>query len=198
MKKSVLILVCLVAITTGTHAQRLIPGQRGLQLSYNIPINTAKENHLQSAKALPAGGFGWALAMTVNHKRANYWLFGLEYVKKKFEYREMHIPSETIAFEGGYLLNLFSDAGKNVLLNTGITAVAGYETVNRSDKLLPDGATLLTRDRFVYGGAYHLALDVYATDNLVLFVKGKCNVLWGSDVEMFRPSLQTGIRISLN
>lgn len=75
------------------------------------------------------------------------------------------------------------------------TALAGYETVNRGEKLLPDGATLLTRDRFVYGGAYHLSLDVYVADNFVVFVKGKCNVLWGSDVEMFRPVLQTGIRI---
>ena len=190
MKKSVLILVCLVAIATSTHAQRLIPGQRALQFSIGVPIT--------ESKLFENGNFVCEMAMTVNHKRANYWLFGLEYAKKNFEYRDMHIPSETIAFEGGYLLNLFSDAGKNVLLNTGITAVAGYETVNRSDKLLSDGATLLTRDRLVYGGAYHLELDIYATDNLVLFVKGKCNVLWGSDVEMFRPSLQTGIRISLN
>ena len=197
MKRILLFFVMTVAIATSSHAQRLIPGQRGWQLSYNIPINTGKDNYLHTPKALPSGGFGWAMAMTINHKRANQWLFGLEYAKKHFAYRDMQIPSETIVFEGGYLLNLFSDAGKNVLLNTGITAVAGYETVNRNEKLLPDGATLLTRDRFVYGGAYHLALDVFVIDNLVFFVKGKCNVLWGSDVEMFRPSLQTGIRLIL-
>mgnify|MGYP000960406302 CR=1 FL=1 len=187
MKKFIILFVCLVAIATGTHAQRLIPGQRGLQLSVGVPIT---EN-----KLFENGNFVCEMAMTINHKRANYWLFGLEYAKKNFTYRESKIPSETVAFEGGYLLNLFSDAGKNVLLNTGITAVAGYETVNRGEKLLPDGATLLTKDRFVYGGAYHLALDVFATDNLVLFAKVKCNVLWGSDVEKFRPSLQTGIKI---
>lgn len=195
MKKSIILFVCLVAIAAGTHAQRLIPGQRGLQLSYTIPISTQNDNHLQTAKALPSGGFGWAMAMTVNHKRANHWLFGLEYAKKNFEYRDGKIPAEIISFEGGYMLNLFSDAGKNVLLYTGITAVAGYETVNRGEKLLPDGATLLTKDRFVYGGAYHLALDVFATDNLVFFVKGKCNVLWGSGVKMFRPQVGTGIRV---
>ena len=195
MKKSIILLVCLVAIATGAHAQRLIPGQRGLQLSYTIPISTQNDNHLQTAKALPSGGFGWAIAMTINHKRANHWLFGLEYAKKNFAYRDTKLPAETFAFEGGYMLNLFSDAGKNVLLNTGITAVAGYETVNRGEKLLPDGATLLTKDRFVYGGAYHLALDILATDNFVFFVKGKCNVLWGSDMERFRPSLQTGVRV---
>ena len=187
MKKSIILLVCLVAIATGTHAQRLIPGQRGLQLSVGVPIT---EN-----KLFENGNFVCQMAMTINHKRADHWLFGLEYTKKHFAYREIHIPSETVAFEGGYLLNLFSDAGKNVLLNTGITAVAGYETVNRGEKLLLDGATLLTKDKFVYGGACHLALDIFAADNLVFFVKGKCNVLWGSDVEMFHPQVGMGIRV---
>lgn len=187
MKRMLLFIVMTVAIATASHAQRLIPGQRGLQLSVGVPIT---EN-----KLFESGNFVCEMAMTINHKRANHWLFGLEYAKKNFTYRESKIPSETFAFEGGYLLNLFSDAGKNVLLNTGITALAGYETVNRGEKLLPDCATLLTKDRFVYGGAYHLALDVFATDNLVFFVKGKCNVLWGSDVKMFRPQINTGIRI---
>lgn len=190
MKRIVLFLVMTVAIAAASHAQRLIPGQRGLQLSIGVPVT---ENGLFDNGNIIAG-----MAMTINHKRANHWLFGLEYAKKQFAYRETQIPAETFVFEGGYLLNLFSDAGKNVLLNTGISAVAGYETVNRGEKLLSDGATLLTKDRFVYGGAYHLALDVFATDNLVFFVKGKCNVLWGSDVEMFRPQVSTGIRISLN
>ena len=185
-----ILIVCLVAIAAVTHAQRLIPGQRGLQLSVGVPIT---ENNL-----FDDGNFICEMAMTVNHKRANHWLFGLEYGKKNFVYRDTKLPAETFAFEGGYMLNLFSDGGKNLLLNTGITAVAGYETINRGEKLLPDGATLLERDRFLYGGAYHLALDVFATDNLVLFIKGKCNVLWGSDVERFRPQINTGIRISLN
>lgn len=187
MKKVMLIFVMTAAIAAASHAQRLIPGQRGLQLSIGVPVT---ENGLFDNGNVVAG-----VAMTINHKRANHWLFGIEYAKKHFAYRETQIPAETFVFEGGYLLNLFSDAGKNVLLNTGITAVAGYETVNRGEKLLSDGATLLTKDRFVYGGVYHLALDIYATDNLLFFVKGKCNVLWGSDVEMFRPSLNTGIRI---
>ncbi len=187
MKRIILILAMTMAIAAASHAQRLIPGQRGLQLSVGVPVT---EN-----KLFDNGNFVANMSMTVNHKRANHWLFGLEYAKKNFMYGDTKIPAETFAFEGGYLLNLFSDAGKNVLLNTGLTAVAGYETVNRGEKLLPDGAALLTRDRFVYGGAYHLALDAFVADSLVLFVKGKCNVLWGSDVGMFRPALQTGIRI---
>lgn len=187
MKRILLFIVMMVAIAAASHAQRLIPGQRGLQLSIGVPIT---EN-----KLFENGNFTTQMAMPIYHKRANQWLFGLEYAKKNFEYKDIQIPAETIVFEGGYLLNLFSDAGKNILFNSGITAVVGYETVNRGEKLLSDGATLLTRDRFVYGGAYHLVLDVFATDNFVFFVKGKCNVLWGSDVEMFRPQISTGIRL---
>ncbi len=187
MKKIVLLFVMTVAIVTGSYAQRLIPGQRGLQLSVGVPIT---ENNLFGNQ-----NFVYGMAITINHKRANHWLFGLEYSKKNFSYRTTQIPAETFSFEGGYMLNLFSDARKNVLLNTGITGVVGYETINRDEKLLYDGATLLENDHFLYGGAYHLALDAFVTDHLVLFVKGKCSVIWNSDVEMFRPSLQTGVRI---
>lgn len=112
MKRIVLILAMTVAIAAVSHAQRLIPGLRGLQLSVGVPVT---EN-----KLFDNGNFVANMSMTVNHKRANHWLFGLEYAKKYFAYRDTFIPSETVAFEGGYLLNLFSDAGKNIFLNTGI------------------------------------------------------------------------------
>lgn len=187
MKKISLLLVCIIAIASNSYAQRLIPGQRGLQLSVGLPIT--------ESNMFEKGNFTAEVAMTINHGRANHMLFGIEYSKKHYNYSDMNIPSETTIFEGGYMLNLLSDARKTVLLNTGVTAVIGYETVNRNKKLLSDGSTLLTRDRFIYGGAYHLVLDIYASNSVVLFMKGKCNVLWGSDTEMFRPSLQTGVRI---
>ena len=92
MKKSILILLYLVAIASSTHAQRLIPGQRGLQISVGVPIT---EN-----KLLDDGNFTAEMAMTINHKRANHWLFGLEYAKKNFEYRTMQIPSENRCSRG--------------------------------------------------------------------------------------------------
>ena len=36
---------------------------------------------------------------------------------------------------------------------------AGYETSNQSEKLLPDGSTLLDKDCFIYGGALTLELE---------------------------------------
>lgn len=187
MKKIVMLFVLAVAFTTTMHAQRLLPGQRGLQLSLGLPIS--------ESKLFDNGNFIAGVSLTINHKRTNHWFIGLEYSKKHFTYRNEQIPVETFVLEGGYMVNLFADAGKNLLLNTGITAVGGYEVINRSESLLYDGATLLDKDSFVYGGAYHLTLDLFVTDNLILFIKGKCNVLWNSDVEMFRPQIGAGIRV---
>lgn len=187
MKKLLLFFVITMGCFSASHAQRLIPGQRGLQFSIGMPVS--------ESKLFDNGNFIAGVSFTINHKRANHWLIGLEYSKKHFAYRNEKIPVETIAVEGGYMMNLFADAGKNLLLNTGITAVGGYEVINRSESLLYDGATLMDKDSFVYGGAYHLALDLFVTDNLILFIKGKCNVLWNSDVEMFRPQIGAGIRI---
>lgn len=187
MKKMLISLICLIAIVTGSYAQRLLPGQRGWQFSIGVPII---KNEL-----FEKGNINIETAMTINHKQAGYWLFGLEYTKKNFEYRSVQIPAETFTFEGGYILNLLADAGRNILVNGGLTAVVGYETVNQDNKLLFDGATLLEQDRFLYGCAPHLVIDLYITDNLVLFTKGKCNILWNSDVEMFRPQISAGIRL---
>lgn len=187
MKKLLLFFVITIGFFSASHAQRLIPGERGLQFSLGMPVS--------ESKLFVNGNFIAGLSLTINHKRANHWLVGLEYSNKHFAYRHEQIPVETFAFEGGYMVNLFADASKNVLLNTGVSAVGGYEIINRNESLLYDGATLMDKDSFVYGGAYHLVLDLFVTDNLILFIKGKYNVLWNSDVEMFRPQIGAGIRI---
>ena len=48
-----------------------------------------------------------------------------------------------------------------MLLYGGISALGGYEQLNKDKKLLPDGATLLDRSRFVYGGAVHGSVEVF-------------------------------------
>jgi hypothetical protein len=60
------------------------------------------------------------------------------------------------------------DARKTITLNAGLTAVAGYETINRSEAMLPDGSTILDRDNFVYGTGGRLTLETYLSDRFVL------------------------------
>ena len=58
-----------------------------------------------------------------------------------------------------YYMNFLSDRKKTFFLSLGLSALAGYETSNWGDKLLPDGSTLTDKDGFVYGGALTLELE---------------------------------------
>ena len=78
----------------------------------------------------------------------------------------------------------------------GISALGGYEQLNEDKKLLPDGATLLDRSRFVYGGAVHGSVEVFLTDRVLFLVKAQGRLLFGSDVHRFRPAVSAGLRFN--
>ncbi len=83
------------------------------------------------------------------------------------------------------------------LLYGGISALGGYEQLNEDKKLLPDGATLLDRSRFVYGGAVHGSVEVFLTNRILFLVKVQGRFLFGTDVHRFRPALSAGFRFNL-
>ena len=91
---------------------------------------------------------------------------------------------------------VLSDRGKNVLLYSGISALSGYEQLNEDKRLLPDGATLLDRSRFVYGGAVYGSVEVFLTDRVLFLVKAQGRFLFGSDVHRFRPAVSAGLRFN--
>ncbi|WP_455073647.1 conjugal transfer protein TraO, partial [Prevotella jejuni] len=89
-----------------------------------------------------------------------------------------------------------SDRGKNVFLYSGISALGGYEQLNEDNKLLPDGAILLDRSRFVYGGAVYGSAEVFLTDRILFLVKMQGRLLFGTDVHSFRPAVSAGLRFN--
>ena len=90
-------------------------------------------------------------------------MIGGEYLHKKYDYKDMRIPVEQFTAEGGYYLKFLSDRRKTFFLSLGLSALAGYETSNQSEKLLPDGSTLLDKDCFIYGGAQMCIRDRHGT-----------------------------------
>ena len=69
--------------------------------------------------------------------------------------------------------------------------------MNEDKKLLPDGATLLDRSRFVYGCGVHTSVELFLTDNLLLLLKAQGRLLFGSDLHRFRPVLSAGFKFNL-
>lgn len=87
---------------------------------------------------------------------------------------------------------------KTFFLSLGLSALAGYETSNRGDKLLPVGATLLDKDCFIYGGALTLELEAYLTDRVALLLNAMERALFGSDIGKFHSQVSVGLKFIIN
>lgn len=184
MNKYILAIMMVVMSITRLQAQRLIKGQKGFEISVG----------LVSHKKLLHDDFYLQAGMTVNGKNGGYQLWAVEYTHTKHGFENYAIPVETYSGEGGYSFVLLGDWSKNISLNMGITGVAGYEVINRGERVLPNGAVIQNKDRFIYGGGLRLSLDTYLGDHFVMLVQGRTKAVWGTSVERFRPSAGVGIR----
>ena len=193
MKKNNIILTACVAVamtfSLPSQAQRLIPKQRGIEVLGSVPL-------IKGEKPFTGDNFGVGISLTRYLKKENYTFASLGYEQQNLPYRSYNIPMKDILLQVGYMHPVLSDRGKNVFLYGGISALGGYEQLNEDKKLLPDGATLLDRSRFVYGGAVHGSVEVFLTDRVLFLVKAQGRFLFGSDVHRFRPAVSAGLRFN--
>lgn len=193
MNKNFILSACMaVAMTFSlpSHAQRLIPKQKGIEVVGSVPL-------IKGEKLLAKDNFGLGISLTRYLKRENYTFVLAEYEQQNVPYRDYGVNLKDALLQVGYMHPILSDNGKNVLLYSGISVLGGYEEINEDQKLLPDGATLLDRSRFVYGGAVHGSMEVFLTDRLLFLVKAQGRLLFGSDVHRFRPALSAGLRFNI-
>jgi len=193
MKKNNIIMTVCVAVamtfSLPSQAQRLIPKQRGIEVLGSVPL-------IKGEKPFTGDNFGVGISLTRYLKKENYTFASLGYEQQNLPYRSYNIPMKDILLQVGYMHPVLSDRGKNVFLYGGISALGGYEQLNEDKKLLPDGATLLDRSRFVYGGAVHGSVEVFLTDRVLFLVKAQGRFLFGSDVHRFRPVGSAGLRVN--
>ena len=192
MKKKIILSVCAavaMAFSLPSQAQRLIPKQRGVEIVGSVPL-------IKGEKFLATDNFGIGASLTHYLGRENYTFVMAEYEQQKMPYRSYKVNLKDALLQVGYMQPVLSDRGKNVFLYGGISALGGYEQLNEDNKLLPDGATLLDRSRFVYGGAVHSSVEVFLTDRVLVLVKAQGRLLFGSDVHRFRPAVSAGLRFN--
>lgn len=193
MKKNLILSVCIavaMAFSLPSHAQRLIPKQKGMEVMGSVPL-------IKGKKFFAKDNFGVGVSLTRYLKRENYAFVLAEYEQQNMPYRDYGVKLKDALLQVGYMHPILSDNGKNVFLYGGISALGGYEELNGDKKLLPDGATLLDCSRFVYGGAVHGSVEVFFTDRLLFLVKAQGRFLFGTDIHHFRPALSAGLRFNL-
>ena len=192
MKKKIILSVCAavaMAFSLPSQAQRLIPKQRGIEVVGSVPL-------IKGEKLFTGNNFGVGISLTRYLKKENYTFVMAEYEQQNIPYRSYNVKLKDALLQVGYMHPVLSDRGKNVFLYGGISALGGYEQLNEDKRLLPDGATLLDRSRFVYGGAVNGSVEVFLTDRVLFLVKAQGRLLFGSDVHRFRLAVSAGLRFN--
>lgn len=185
MKKYVYTVMLVFMGITVAQAQRMLPKQKGLEINAGVLSDDKIGND-----------YYLNIGMAVNGKNGNYQIWTLEYTHRYHEYKDVRIPQETYTAEGGYSFFLLGDTRKNITLNLGITGVVGYESINRGEAMLYDGAKILSEDNFIYGVGGRLSFETYLSDRFVLLLQGRTKVLWSTDLRQFRPSAGVGLRFN--
>lgn len=187
MKRYLMILVAVLALSGQAHVQRYLPKMKGIELRGGFVDGVQKPLNYYAG-----------VGLSTYTKSGNRWVFDAEYLSKQYEYKNIHIPKAQFTAEGGYYLKFLSDPSKTFFLSIGGSALAGYETSRWGDKLLPDGATLRNQDAFIYGGAITLELETYLSDRVVLLLNARERVLWGSSIGHFHTQFGVGLKFIIN
>ena len=176
-----------VGLPTAVQAQRLVPSQKGLEVSASVSIVKGKS-------LFKPDDFGMTLSLSHYLKRGKYTFASAGYEQQALSYRSYQVPLRDYLVQMGYAHPLLSDKGKNVFFYLGTSAVAGYEYINKGEKLLPDGAKLLDGSRWVYGAGLHTSVELFLTDRIIVGGKAQLRYLFNSDVHRLRPTLSLGLR----
>ena len=186
MKK--LLMIGVLALTMGqASAQRCLPKMQGIEVNGGFV----------DGKALSAAFSGGA-ALSTYTKNGSKWIFGGEYLQRDYGYSDTTIPVAQFTAEVGYYKKLLTDASKTFFIYGGVSALAGYESVNWGKTLLDDGAMLTDKDAFIYGGAVTLNIEVYLSDRLALMGNVRERCLWGNDTGHFHIQYGIGLKLIIN
>lgn len=173
------------------QAQRYFVPQKGLQFTVGAVDGFKLKNEDKQA-------FYAAMAFSSYVRNGNRWVFGGEYLQKQYGYKDIFIPVSQITVDGGYYLNFLSNPGKAFFVSIGASAMTGYETVNWGKKLLFDGATIESKDAFLYGGAVTIEFETYLSDRIIILVNARERILMGSSINKYHTQIGVGFKFMLN
>lgn len=190
MKKILIIFAAMLSLFGGrAMAQRCLPGMSAVEIKANMA------DGFYTGKSRDCGYDFGVFYSIIKGDNANTWSFGGEYLQTYKPYGEKgRIPVAQFTGEAGYNLHILSDYSMTFHLYGGISALAGYETVNWGKKTLSDGSTLHDGDNFIYGGALNLQAEFYLSDKIVLTANVKGRFTFGSDVQIYHTTYGVGVK----
>ncbi len=190
MRRFLLLTLSALCFIVSAKAQRLIPHQRGIELSLGVPVIKGKQ--LFQKEQMTA-----TLSLMQYFRQGNYAFLSAEYEEQNYRYRASLVPCKDYLLQLGYMHALLSDKGKNLFFYLGASAIGGYEELNEDNALLYNGTKLLDKSNFVYGSALQSSVELFLTDNIVLSLKGQARLIFGTDLNRLRPAFSLGLKFNI-
>lgn len=178
------------------HAQRGLPGQVGIGVGGGIVDGfTFRDSHR-------AYRFWGELEVTRYNRNHSYWNFTAGCLRKDYRYEgalgDQIVPMAHVTGLLGYNQPLLADRGRNITLFGGLARLLGYETTGWGEKRLDDGATLRSKDSFIYGAAVSVCVEWYLSNRVIVLLKAREGVAFGSSTGTFHTEVGIGFRFIIN
>lgn len=178
-------MIVLLLLSLTVRAQRMLPKQKGIEANFGLLFTSDSQYYFVNT------------GIIIHTKKGNYHSYTLEYSRDNIPYRNTEVRIESYTAEAGYSLNLIANRTRNLMINSSLSATAGYEEINKGELLLYDGARLINQSSFVYGVSGKLSMEIYLSDRIVLLTSGKLQHLWNTSLSPLRCSVGIGIRFNL-
>lgn len=188
--------VALLLVSGEVRAQRGLPGQVGIGVAGGIVDGfTFRDSHR-------AYRFWGEVEITRYNRNHSYWNFTAGCLRKDYRYAgvtgDQLVPLAQFTGSVGYNHPLLADRGRSIALFAGVDGMLGYETTGWGRKGLDDGATLRSKDSFVYGPALTASVEWYLANRVIWLVRVRERCLFGSPTGKFHTEVGIGFRFIIN
>jgi hypothetical protein len=108
------------------------------------------------------------------------------------------IPYNIFTVQPGYFIKVWEQKNfKTFVLNLGGGGIIGYEVINDGNSILPNGAILDAKSRFIYGVFVGLEGEINLSNNFSVLIKANEYYHINSDVGQLYPYVGLGLRYFL-
>lgn len=144
-------------------------------------------------------GFGGQLNYNYFIDRHDFIEAGVLMTASNFKYSDdIKIPYNDFSLNIGFSKNVFYNYQNTVNINLSAGGIFGYETLNKGEKILSNGAIITSEAGFIYGAYAGFELDLALSDQLSLLVKANQFYHANSTLGEFIPFAGLGFRLYVN
>lgn len=169
-----------------------------LLLSITIKSQTLVNSSIDFTGGYTLNGFGANANYNVIFD-PSYIKLGLYISSSKEKTKENYvIPYNIISVNAGYFYKLIISNNQKIIFSAGAGVLAGYEVINNGSNELPNGALIMSKSNFIYGGFGSGEVEYGFTETFFLLLKGTEYYHLNSDLGSATFYGGIGIRIYLN